>query len=419
VKTSRLFQITLAGLATHAFRSMLAALGVVLGVAAVVAMLAIGEGAKRESLDHIEAMGIENIVLRSIKPNVVGASASEGSSRVEDHGITTVDVAHIQNTFENVEQVVPVRDMRKRILANGKRTDIKVMATTPAFLKISHSTLIDSRSRFITAFDSEERNAVCVLGKRAARTLVGIEDPIGSLVPIGGISFRVVGIMENPADGKMAGTHRLDNLIYVPLEAANALFGKALMTTSRWRLYQIDVDYLYVRVADIEQLDNTVARLRAYLQETHDKVDYKLLVPYELLKQKAKTQRIFSIVMGSIAAISLLVGGIGIMNIMLANIYERTREIGTRRALGAKRRDILLQFLAESVVLTGIGGLIGLAVGVTIAHAVQTFAEMRTDITPLSIGVSLFVSIATGVVFGTYPANKAANLDPIVALRHE
>lgn len=420
MKIKRVLSMTVSGLMTHAFRAFLAALGVVLGVGAVVSMLAISEGARKESLDQITAMGIENIVLQSVKPPPGAESTSEQSSYLESYGITSVDADHILATFENVKMVVPVRNMLRQVRARGKLTDIHVMATAPEFLSITRSRLQDNRSRFITEFDCRETKAVCVIGSQAARTLIGFEDPIGHHVTVGGISFQIVGILHNDHGSKLSGVHDLNHLIYVPYEAGNALFGKAIMDPARrWQLSKVEMDNVYITVKDVGQLRNTVSRLRAYLGATHDTLDYRLLVPFELMKQKEATQRIFSIVMASIAAISLLVGGIGIMNIMLANIYERTREIGTRRAVGAKKKDILYQFLAESVFLTAMGGAIGVAVGIGIAQMVESYAGMRTDVTMLSVVVSLVVSVLTGVTFGTYPAWKAANLDPIVALRHE
>lgn len=419
MRTSRIIKISFMGLTTHALRSFLAALGVVLGVGAVVSMMAISEGARRESLAQIEAMGIDNIVLVSVKPPIAGDIPQGRRARTEMYGVKHEELDHIRNTFENVKLMVPVRDMRKDVYRMGKRTDIRLMATTPELLTVTRSRLVDSRSRFITQGDCDKRRAVCVLGTMAARKLFIFEDAIGQAVSIGGASFKVVGLLDNNKGSKLADMHDLDNLIYIPLQTADALFGQAVYDHSVQRTIRVDVDYLYIRVRDVDQIHNTTSRLRTYLAKTHEKLDYRIQVPYELMKQKEATQKIFTIVMASIAAISLLVGGIGIMNIMLANIYERTREIGTRRALGAKRKDILIQFLAESVLLTGIGGALGLGLGVGMASLVEAYADWDTAVTVISVLVSLLVAILTGVGFGTYPAWKAANLDPIVALRHE
>ena len=420
MRTVRILKISFIGLTTHALRSFLAALGVVLGVAAVVAMMAISEGARRESLQQIRALGIDNIVVVSVKPPL-GSDVASGrqESRVEDYGIKNVEREHIRATFENVRTLVSVRDMRRDIYAQGKRADIRLMATTPEFLTITKSKLVDSRSRFLSEQDGIKRKAVCVVGTTAARKLFGFRDPIGETISIVGMSFQVVGLFENPLCAKLAGAHDFNNLIYVPLETANAMYGASLVFPAEHKMTTVEIDYLYIRVRDVKQIRNTAARLKTYLAQNHDTLDYRVQIPYELMKQMEATQRIFTIVMASIAAISLLVGGIGIMNIMLANIYERTREIGTRRALGAKKKDILIQFLAESILLTAIGGMLGLLLGVAISACVEHFADMDTFVTTVSIVVSLFVSILTGVTFGTYPAWKAANLDPIVALRHE
>lgn len=419
----RMLQVTFLNLSCHAFRAFLAALGVVLGVGAVVAMMAISEGARRESIDRIRAMGIDNIVIRSVKPRTGEVSAEGMQSSTVDYGLKKNDLVHLENTFQNVKNLVPVRDFQQKIYdGHGRLTDVRMMGTTPDFLNVTFSQQRDKRGRWLTAVDAENKTPVCVVGVEAARKLFGIEDPLEQSVAAGGFTFRVVGLLDNPRGGRLAGVYDLRNIVYVPLSTANALYGQSIMRrNSRTSMehFKIEYDYLYVKVADVDQLGNTVARLRSFLNTTHEVTDYEIQVPYELMLAEEATQRVFKIVMGSIAAISLLVGGIGIMNIMLANIFERTREIGTRRALGAKKHDILLQFLLESTVLTGLGGGAGLALGLIIAFAVQYFAQMRTDVTMLSVCVSLGVSICTGMIFGTYPAWKAANLDPIEALRHE
>lgn len=420
----RMLQVTFLNLSCHAFRAFLAALGVVLGVGAVVAMMAISEGARRESIDRIRAMGIDNIVVRSVKPRSSEAGGGDGmQSSSMNYGLKKSDLAHVEKTFQNIKKIVPVRDFQQKLYdSHGRLTDVRVMGTTPDFLQVTSSEQVDTRGRWLMNMDMDNKASVCVVGVEAARKLFGIEDPMSQSVTAGGFTFKVVGLLDNPRGGRLAGTYDLRNLVYVPLETGSALYGKSIVrrnSPTSMQIFNIDYDYLYVKVIDKGQLTNTVARLRSFLNTTHEVTDYEIQVPYELMLAEEATQRVFKIVMGSIAAISLLVGGIGIMNIMLANIFERTREIGTRRALGAKKHDILFQFLIESTVLTGLGGGVGLALGLIIAFAVQYFAQMRTDVTMLSVCVSLGVSICTGMLFGTYPAWKAANLDPIEALRHE
>ncbi|MBN2713376.1 MAG: ABC transporter permease [Planctomycetes bacterium] len=421
MRFSRTVAISMADLSHHAFRSFLTALGVVFGVGAVVAMMAISEGARQESLKQIEALGIDNVVVRSVKPTS-GDSLNSGSEwSAMEYGITANDILHIGKVFENVKDLVPVRDMRINIFAQKALTNIHLFATTPDFLTLSRSRLLGSRSRFFSDLDGDKVNPVCVIGKDAAWQLFRYEDPIGKDIKIGEAVFRVVGVMENPYSVKMLGGYDLNNQMLIHIKTGNAVFGKTARkrTAGAMETVKVEADFLYVKVQNLDLIENTAERLKSYLDSTHKSGDFEIELPYDLLKQKEKQQWIYSIVLGSIAAISLLVGGIGIMNIMTANVYERTKEIGTRRALGAKKNDILLQFLVEAVLLTTIGGLIGVAIGYGLAEAVHQFAGMLTCVTLVSVMVSVGVSAAVGVAFGTYPAWKAANLDPITALRTE
>ncbi len=417
----RLLQMTFLNLSCHAFRAFLAALGVVLGVGAVVAMMAISEGGRRESIERIRAMGIDSIVIRSVKPTQEGTPQNNNAgTTISDYGLKAKDVAHMLATFENIRQIIPIRDMQQRLFVGGLRSNVRVMATTPEFLNMTFSALADSRGRWITDVDELRRNPVCVVGIDAARTLFGIGDPLNQTVHAGGGTFQVVGVLRNARGAKLAGQYDLNNLVYIPFETGNAVYGRMIAVEGSQRdRVNVEYDFLYIKVIAVSSISDTVKRLRSYLDKTRATRDFEIQVPYELMLQEESTQRVFRIVMGSIAAISLLVGGIGIMNIMLANIFERTREIGTRRALGAKKRDILFQFLLESTILTALGGGIGLSLGVAIARLVEHFTAMHTAVTLPSVLVSLAVSIITGMVFGTYPAWKAANLDPIEALRHE
>lgn len=389
----------------HAFRSLLAMLGVVLGVAAVVGMLAVSEGAKRESIERIQQQGVDNIIIHSEKPKL----NASGGEDIFFYGITKEDLQHFRTVFENVKSVVPIVQFRKTVYVDDRPSDIVLAGTTPEFLDISRSRNADPRGRWLTDADSYLAEMVCCVGTDAAQQLFGFTDPLGRMLTVYGATYRVIGLIENPLRSKLAGKHDINNMIFVDYETLLSIFNRDFMA--------VEADYAYVQVDDIAYLENTAGRLRSYLSETHELQDYTISVPYELLLTEQATQRVFTVVMGSIAAISLLVGGIGIMNIMLANIYERTKEIGTLRALGAPRRTILTQFLFEAVTLTALGGLLGVGIGFLIALLIKHTADMPTVVTPTSVIVALTVSIMTGVIFGTHPAWKAANLSPIEALR--
>jgi putative ABC transport system permease protein len=293
------------------------------------------------------------------------------------------------------------------------------MATEPEYLEVSRSRI--SRGRFLSWLDGADHKRVCVVGSQAARKLFIYNDPLGSAVRIGRDWYRVVGLLENRAALRAAGGDDINNYIFIPLATARARYGdvSSRQQAGSHETVRVQLDAVTVQMTAPEAVLGTARRLESYLGKTHKQKDYELLVPLELMRQKAAAQRIFSIVMASIAGISLLVGGIGIMNIMLANVYERRKEIGTRRALGARRRDILGQFLFESAALTSLGGLVGAAAGWGLSHAVSYYAQWPTVFSWASVALGLGVSCAVGVAFGMWPAWQAARVNPIEALRSE
>lgn len=413
----RLMSITLKSLKSHIFRTILASLGVVLGVGSVVGMTSISEGARKTSIEQIRSLGIDNIILTSHELKQAMEDAST-DSRLVSFGITKRDLDRIEK-FDNIEKIVPVRDLEQKVYTRGLLTDINLYGTTEDFLDISYSKLVDSRSRYFNKIDSDKYSKVCVIGTDAARTLFAYEDPIGQLLEVGKNSYKVIGVIKNDFGYEVGNLRSLNNQIFIPFSTGTATYGNRILDTSTWQFNQVYAHKVNIRVKDVKSLVNTAARIKNFLRVEHSGKDYRITVPLELVKQQEKTQKVFTIVMGSIAAISLLVGGIGIMNIMLANIYERTREIGTRRALGATQSDIVLQFLCESTLMTGIGGGIGIAVGFAIAFVVEKYGGMETVVSMTSLVLSFSVAVGTGIIFGTYPAYQASKLDPVVALRRE
>jgi putative ABC transport system permease protein len=403
-------------------------LGIIFGVCSVIAMLAIGEGASYEAQEKIKKMGSANIIVRAVKPpedSKSGASSSSGRGSVIEYGLTYKDAARIEATIPGIRHVLPMRLIRENVRFFRNEVAGQIVGTHPLYHDIAGLDTI--RGRFITEIDDLHQNNTCAISEGLARRLFPYQDPLDQEVKIGAHYYQVVGLVretsteqKRPQSGDVTG-QPLDNNVYIPLSAARSRFGETLFRRSagsqeqeRVQLHQITIQF-----ADTSGVETAVPQIEALLKRFHAKRDYELIVPLQLLRQAEETKRIFNIVLGSIAAISLLVGGIGIMNIMLATVTERTREIGVRRALGAKQRDITSQFLIEAMVLAIGGGLIGVALGVLTPFIVSQLANMRTIVTPLSVLLAFSTSGAVGIIFGWYPASRAAKLDPIEALRHE
>jgi len=418
-----LFALSFNNLLLHKVRSLLTSLGVIFGVGSVIAMLSISEGAKQQSLAQIEAMGIDKIIVYSKKPPVSGKSEtdSSSSSMIESYGLTRVDLQRIK-TLDNVKEVITVRDSRKKILNGITRVDLLLVATEPGFLAESGSEMVSGR--WFSSLDMENNANVCVIGRNVKRKLFSLEQTnlIGEKIRIDDASFQIIGVLENNRGTQLPNVNSPNDMILIPSTTSQARYGFYSMQREgrQYSILHLDYDLFLVKIADISYIDDTAKRISAYLGKVHSKIkDWDMVVPLDLLKQREETQNIFTVVMASIAGISLIVGGIGIMNIMLANVYERRKEIGTRLALGALKREILQQFLIETIFLTTIGGILGVGLGIGISQLVTYFAAWPTIYSLWSIGLSLLISMLTGVVFGTYPAWKAAQQNPIVVLRAE
>ena len=403
----------------HKLRSFLTMLGVVFGVGSVVAMLAVGEGASMEALEQIRKLGSNNIIISSVK-SVEEETSSTTRSFISLYGLTYQDHERIQESYASVKKDVPVKLVRKESRLGKRSLELRVVGTTPQWFEVIPRELLGGRRLMQT--DLENKTAVVVLTEFGARKILATMNTIGQNIRIGGNSFEVIGIIKS--ETSQAGTMQIpDKQIdaYIPITTAKSYFGDVTMKiTSGSRLREkVELHQIIVQVDSLANVESTALAIERMLTVFHKKKDYQINVPLALLKQAEATKRTFNIVLGSIAGISLLVGGIGIMNIMLASVTERIREIGIRRAIGAKRRQIIIQFLIEAVVLSTMGGFIGLMLGIAIPWFITWFAKMPTVITPAGILLPLIVSIGIGILFGLYPAARAASVDPIVALRHE
>ncbi|MBN1919451.1 MAG: ABC transporter permease [Verrucomicrobia bacterium] len=405
----------------HKLRSFLTTLGIIFGVAAVISMLAIGEGAKWEALQQIELLGVQNITVRSVKPPQI-SQREASSDQSLSYGLTEFDRRHIEQTVGPVEIVVPVKEVRHPVFYGDRQLEARVVGTTPDYTGIINFHV--GHGRFVTELDNALAAAVCVIGAEVRRELFGYEHPIGKHIRIGQLWFEVVGIMEDKAIKGTTGTvkvHNLDRDIYIPYKTAHTRFGDwtVIVTTSSREYEMVQITELIIRIRDTALIPRAAWMVQRILAKNHARTDYDVIIPQALLEQRKRTIRTYNNVLVLIGSISLLVGGIGIMNIMLATVTERTREIGVRRAMGARRVDIVQQFLIETVVLSAVGGLVGILGGVVIAQLVQFFAQQKTIITAVAIIISAGISIGVGIVFGLHPAVKAARMDPIEALRYE
>lgn len=419
IKIIRNITLGIKNLLLHKLRSFLTMLGVVFGVGSVVAMLSVGEGASQEALKQIEKLGSNNIIINSIQ-SVEDAQASTSHSYMEVYGLTYDDHQRLAESFDTVKRTVPVKVIRKEGRLIGRSMELRVVGTTPLWFELVQRELI--AGRILQDSDQQNRAPVAVLTEFGARKLLATQNTIGQSIRIGGDYFEVVGIIKSES-GQAGNIQIPDQQVdaYIPLEVARRYFGDifAKRTAGTRIREKVELHQIIVQVDLTENVEATAKAIERMLARFHKKKDYLVSVPLALLKQRQATKRTFNIVLGSIAGISLLVGGIGIMNIMLASVTERTREIGIRRAVGAKRKQIILQFLVETIVLSVVGGIVGLGIGVLIPALITFFSHMPTVITLASVLLPLFISVAIGIIFGLYPAIRAANVDPIVALRHE
>jgi putative ABC transport system permease protein len=378
-------------------RSLLTTLGMIFGVAAVIAMLSIGAGTREQVLASIETMGVRNFIVEAIEPE---SYEQYQKLRQSSPGLTFQDLRLIQSNVATITATsARKRFSPARVLPKPSQGLPAVYGVAPAYVRIAALTV--TSGRFFDADEDEAATAVCVLARGAADRLFGARDPIGEHVRLGEPWFRVIGVVAQE-----------DNLVYVPLQAA------LLRLEDSQSFLRDEIDALYVALARAEDAPAAAAVARGVLSATHRKApDFRVVVPVELMEEKQRTERLFEAVSIAIATISLLVGGIGIMNIMLASVAARRREIGIRRAVGAGRSDVVRQFLIEAVLLSLAGGLLGILVGVALAWMLASLLGWASVVSATSILVALLVSVAVGLLAGLYPARRAAGLDPLEAIR--
>jgi putative ABC transport system permease protein len=402
-------------------RSFLTALGVIFGVASVIAMLAIGEGASHEAQEQIRQLGSQNIILESVKPPDGQGSGAETRSLVIDYGLTLRDIQQIRQTVPGIEVVVPSRILSDNIWNFERSVDGQILGVLPIYPEMRNRKLL--QGRFFTDLELYEKLPVCVINETAASKLFPLSTPSGKSIRVQGYYYKVLGILQNEGSrvGGDGGGNAADAQIFIPYSTLMDQYGETFfrMRSGSFEAEKVEFHEAVIRVKEVGEVESRAEAVRQILSSNHKKQDWRIIVPVELLRQAERTKRMFSIVLGSIAAISLVVGGIGIMNIMLASVTERTREIGIRRAMGARQADIVLQFLIETVLLAGAGGVLGVVLGITIPIAVQHFAGVTTVVKFWSPALAFLISVVTGIAFGIYPARRAAMMNPVEALRHE
>jgi putative ABC transport system permease protein len=447
-----ILSISLEAVFNNKFRSILTALGIIFGVAAVIAMLAIGNGARQEILDQIKLVGLNNIIITP-KDNSSEGSESESEddeskamSKKFSPGLSLADAENIFASLPTVAKVSPEIVYSTPALRDGKNISVKLSGVTAGYFTLFNQTI--KKGTIFNSLQMDLGDPVCVIGPEVEAKLFPKENPIGKQLKCGSIWLRVIGVLNGVTVSKKAkeiGVSGYNSNVYVPIKTLllrykdRSLMGQSsLMSGGGGQVMffgngmvfssggddnnagENQLNKIVVQVKESDQLSTTTKAIEHILNRRHQGVDdFEITIPELLLKQEQKTKDIFNIVLGAIAGISLIVGGIGIMNIMLASVMERIREIGVRRAIGATKKDIVFQFLAEATFISISGGLIGILVGVIMAKIISVSTDINTIVSFGSIMLSFGVAASVGIIFGWLPAKKAAEQDPVESLRHD
>ena len=437
------FLIALDAISHNKTRSILTSLGIIFGVASVIAMLAIGKGAQLEIMSQIRLLGANNIIVTPVVQQTEGSVAEEEASGGPDEkkpfstGLTLMDAKSIEEHIPGVEGVSPETIVETTAIQSGYRRSTKLVGVSETYFENSDFALKDGR--FFSRQHIERSAPVAVIGAEVVTKFFPNQNPLGKRLKVGKLWLTIVGVLERRSISDKSierlGLRNFDLDIYTPISTLLLRFeDRARLTSTDMQEASANrqrnivdqganyhqLDKLVVRIADSDRVKPVADVVTRMLERRHNGVvDFEVTVPEALLKQERRTQNIFNIVLASIASISLIVGGIGIMNIMLASVMERIREIGVRRSIGATERDIILQFLIEATTISITGGIVGVLLGITVSAAIEQFADIGTSVSFMSIIVAFSVSVAIGLIFGLWPARKAAKQDPVFALRHE
>jgi putative ABC transport system permease protein len=449
-------EIAVESIVSNKLKSMLTALGIIFGVAAVIAMLAIGKGAKQEIMEQMKMVGVNNILINPVIPDK-SSSTQEGEKQQKkfSRGLNLLDVDAIKETLPSVKRISPEISFNSTAMLNGVKYSAKLVGVSNDYFYLYNLPLVSGA--FFNAYQEENGIQVCIIGANIRAKFFSKIDPLGQYIKFNGIWLKVIGVLQktnvNLTGFEEKGVNVYNDNIYIPIQTMLLRYqNRALLNTklvseatsvqffggggggggmARVVVSSSDastdaetnynqLDRIVVQVSETEQLNPTTEILSRMLTRRHTGVkDFEITVPELLLKQQQRTKDIFNIVLGAIASISLIVGGIGIMNIMFASVMERIKEIGTRMAIGAKKMDIVVQFLAEAVLISVTGGFIGVFFGVIMAKLIEQIAGIMTIVSFFSVFIAFGVSAAVGVIFGYSPAKRASEKDPIESLRYE
>lgn len=443
-------QIAIESIMANQMRSLLTALGIIFGVAAVITMLAIGRGAQKEILEQIKMVGVNNImvipVYEAAQGNGSDDSGENKQARKFSPGLTLEDMYAIKEVVPTVHKISAEIELNSYVIQGGKRASAKLLGVSNAYFEIFNLPLREGS--FFNAYQEENGIPVCVIGANIKNKFFSKENPIGKYIKFDKVWMKIVGVLDkNDVDltrFENIGVNVMNDNIYVPVKTmlmrfqnralvASRIMGSETVVMGRGFVVSFSASNNSAGSSNYHQLDRIVVQVnesaelspstellaRLMLRRHEDVKDFEITVPELLLKQEQRTKDIFNIVLGAIASISLLVGGIGIMNIMFASVMERIKEIGTRLAIGAQKKDIVVQFLAEAVLISVIGGLVGVVIGIISSFLIDEFADIQTEVTPISVIISFAVSASVGVIFGYSPAKRASERDPIESLRYE